>query len=287
VSPLDPHQKALAGFMRDNARRYRLHEVFRDFCEVAAITLSNAIDRIHYEAREARYMQIIKRYEPEEVARFPAMLAELVNSLERGHRDALGELFMSLNLGDDFKGQFFTPYAIASLMARLTVGDVAEQVSREGFITVNEPACGAGGMVIAFAEAVLEKGVNYQTSMHVIAQDIDLTAVHMAYVQLSLLHVPAIVVHGNTITLTEWDHWATPAHVLGMWDLRLKRRSRGEKAATAEMGTLVTLGAPTETAAPADQVEPAAPAAAPSAAEVRSLIVEKRLEKADQLSLFG
>lgn len=272
MSQLDPHQKALAGLMRDNARRYRLHEVFRDFCELAAVTVSNAVDRIHYEAREARYMQIIKRYERDEIARFPAMLAELVRSLERGHRDALGELFMSLELGDHWKGQFFTPYEVASLMARMTIGDVAGQVQRQGFITLSEPACGAGGMVIAFAEAMLDQGVNYQTSMHAIAQDIDATAVHMAYVQLSLLHIPAIVVHGNSLTVTEWDHWATPAHVLGMWDRRLKRRE--------------TVGQVAEVCELASSIAPAAPAA-PSAEDVRALIVGQRLEKSEQLSLFG
>jgi hypothetical protein len=39
-------------------------------------------------------------------------------------------------------------------------------------------------------------------------------AVHMAYIQLSLLHVPAVVVHGNTLSLEEWGYWYTPAHIL-------------------------------------------------------------------------
>lgn len=200
------------------------------------------------------------------------MVGHLVQSLERGHRDALGELFMSLELGDHWKGQFFTPYEVASLMARLTIGDAAGQVEREGFITVNEPACGAGGMVIAFAEALRDQGVNYHNSMHAIAQDIDATAVHMAYVQLSLLHIPAIVVHGNSLTVTEWDHWATPAHVLGMWDRRLKLRETVAQAAkVAEL---------------ASSAEPAAPRA-PSGEDVRALIVTQRLEKSEQLSLFG
>lgn len=272
MSQLDVHQKALAGLLRDNARRYRLHEVFRDFCEVAAISLSNAVDRIHYDKREARYLQVIGRYERDEIHRFPAMLAELVQSLERGHRDALGELFMSLELGDHWKGQFFTPYEIASLMARMTVGDAADQVRRNGFITMNEPACGAGAMVIAFAETLLDQGVNYQTSMHAIAQDIDTTAVHMAYVQLSLLHVPAIVVHGNSLSVTEWDHWATPAHILGGWDRRIQRSS-------------ATLHAAELCAAPSSSA--AAPPAAPHADETRDLVVRERIAKTEQMSLFS
>ncbi len=262
MSQFDRHQKAMAQLMRENARRYRLHEVFRDFCELAAIALSNAVDRIHYDKREARYLDIIKRYERAEIDRFPAMLAELVESLECGFHDALGQLFMSLELGDHWKGQFFTPYEIASLMARMTLGNVADQVQRQGFITVNEPACGAGAMVIATAHAMRDQGLNYQTSMHVIAQDIDATAVHMAYVQLALLHVPAIVVHGNSLALTKWDHWATPAHVLGMWDRRLRR---GQAADAGEL----------------------AKSAAPKPDDVRAEIVRQRIEKAEQLSLFA
>lgn len=45
----------------------------------------------------------------------------------------------------------------------------------------------------------------------------------MAYVQLSLLHIPAVVYHGNSLTVETWSTWRTPAHVLGFWDVRLRR----------------------------------------------------------------
>jgi hypothetical protein len=41
--------------------------------------------------------------------------------------------------------------------------------------------------------------------------------VHMAYVQLSLLGIPAVVVHGNALSLDVWGVWYTPAHVLVGW----------------------------------------------------------------------
>jgi hypothetical protein len=41
---------------------------------------------------------------------------------------------------------------------------------------------------------------------------------------LSLLHIPAIVVHGNALTLDVWGLWYTPAHVLGGWGRKLERR---------------------------------------------------------------
>lgn len=64
---------------------------------------------------------------------------------------------------------------------------MAGEVERKGFVTVAEPSCGSGGMVIAFAEAMKKEGVNFQGAMHATCTDIDLKCAHMAYVQLSLL----------------------------------------------------------------------------------------------------
>ena len=80
TSRLDPFQKEFVKLLQANAYRHRPHEVFRDFCELAAISLSNAVDRIHYAKREARYLEVIKTYTKEEAYRFPAMLAAVVNS---------------------------------------------------------------------------------------------------------------------------------------------------------------------------------------------------------------
>ena len=74
---LDPHQRAFIKLVKDNAHRHRCYEVFRDFCELAALSFSNAVDRQQFEAREARYLEIVKGYSKDEAHRFPAMLAEL------------------------------------------------------------------------------------------------------------------------------------------------------------------------------------------------------------------
>jgi N-6 DNA Methylase len=227
------HHKALAALLRDNARRHRLSRVFSDFCELGAISISNAVDRSQFERREARYLELVANYEPDEVVRFACMLAVLVEWLELGFADCLGELFMGLELGDDFKGQFFTPYPVASMMARMSVSDARALIAAQGFIRVNEPTSGAGGMVIACADALHAQGINYQQAMHVVAQDIDSTAVHMTYLQLALLHVPAVVVHGNSLSVKAWSHWVTPAHVLGGWDRRLQTHA-AEQSAMAE-----------------------------------------------------
>lgn len=204
--------------------RRRISQVFRDFCELSALAIRNSVDDRGRDEREARYAEIVKGYTAEEVDRFARLLAELTIELSTGLSDALGHLYMSLDLGNERLGQFFTPYEVSQLMARLTVGEVTQALAKQPFVTVHEPASGSGGMIIALADALREEGVNYQRKLHVVAVDLDVTAVHMTYVQLSLLHVPATVIHGNMLTLEQREVWPTPAHVLGGWSARLHHR---------------------------------------------------------------
>jgi hypothetical protein len=232
---MDHHQKQIEKLMQASAHRYRLHEIFRDFCELSALAISNSVDLVNYEEREARYLQIVKRYEPDEVARFPQMLAALTRSIGEGFKDCLGELFMQMELSNQWKGQFFTPYELSAMMARLSLcDDLDDKIKERGFVTVNDPATGAGCMVIGMAEAIKERGLNYQKVMHVMAQDVDSTAVHMAYIQLSLYGIPAIVIHGNTLSGETWGNWRTPMHVLGWWDSKLTRSPQEAEAIEAE-----------------------------------------------------
>ena len=39
----------------------------------------------------------------------------------------------------------------------------------------------------------------------------------MAYLNLSLYGIPAVVIRGNTITVEEYDRWYTPTYLLGRW----------------------------------------------------------------------
>jgi hypothetical protein len=219
----DPHH-AFTKLFQENCHRHRPHAVFADFCEMAALAVSNAVDLAQFKAREERYLQIVKGYDRDELDRFAQMLACVTVALEGGMHDCLGKLFMALEMSNHWKGQYFTPWELCGLMARVTLTDARAQIEERGFITVSEPAAGAGAMVIAIADALREQGFNYQKCMHVTAVDVDPTAAHMCYLQLALLHVPAVVVVGNSLTLEERGHWFTPAHVLGGWGHRLRNR---------------------------------------------------------------
>ncbi len=226
------HQKDLVKLITGLAYRHSQWQVFADFVEMAALSLSNAIDLAHYEQREERYMEIVKRYKPEELAKFPQMLAALTMALEEETSDVLGKTFHDLELHNKWAGQYFSPYHLCRMMAKITLGDKADleaRIAERGFLTAQEPAAGSGAMVIALAQEMRDAGINYQQHLHVTAVDVDPKCVHMAYLQFSLLHIPAVVVHGNSLSLEEYGQWYTPAHIMGGWNYKLKRAFDGAK----------------------------------------------------------
>ena len=160
----------------------------------------------------------------------------------------------SFDLGNDRGGSSSRPTGV-QLIARLLVG-TAPRPRAKGFPDLMEPACGAGGMVIAMADALMQAGLNYQRAMHATCIDIDPRCVHMTYLQLSLLHIPAIVLHGNSLSNQVWGRWYTPAHVLGGWRRRIEERRAARRSRCVSMRFLPAVPAPHD-AAPASRSEAA------------------------------
>lgn len=217
------HTKTLVKLFESIANRYSTWQVFTDFLELGAIAFSNAVDLAQRDEREKAYLRTIGKYAPDEQKLFPQILGALTLALEDEKTDVLGQVFMELNLGNKWAGQFFTPQDIADMMALMAIDKAfaGAEIRKKGYITLSEPAVGGGAMVIGACKALLAAGINYQKHLHVTAVDVDEKAVHMAYLQLSLLHVPAVIVHGNTLSLQEWGTWYTPAHIMGGWSSRL------------------------------------------------------------------
>lgn len=224
------HRTNIIKLIDEVGRRHDRRTVFRDFVTMSAVALSNA-DLRQAAAREELYMQTVRKYSRDEASHIAHMFSELQEAIHVAPRDILGEIFMQLELGNSRMGQFFTPHHICELMASLTISDDIEaKVAKHGFVTVHEPASGSGATVIAMMLAMQDRGLNYQRHVHVTAIDLDSTAAMMAYVQLSLMHVPATIVHGNTLTLEKYSQWYTPAHILGGWSSRLSQ-AQAQRAA--------------------------------------------------------
>ena len=217
LAPREAFKKTFQGLSQKN----QSWKVFSDFCEMSAISLSNAI--FVDQEREDRYLSIIKQYDPDEQKQFSELLGSVVMGLESMDCDFLGEMFMEMELSNHWKGQFFTPIHLCRAMGQTMVDDgLKETIEKKGFVTVAEPACGAGATIIGLLDAMRDAEINYQQSVHVTAVDVDPTAAHMCFIQLALLHVPAMVYVGNTIFLEMRSVWKTPAHYMGLWDFKLK-----------------------------------------------------------------
>jgi type I restriction-modification system DNA methylase subunit len=182
--PPPDHQKELVKLINTLGYRHGHWQVFADFVEAAAISVSNAVDMRRREKREERYLQVVKRYKPDELARFPEMLASLTMALGDETTDVLGRTFHDLELHNKWAGQYFSPYPLCRMMARMTLadrGDVEARISERGFVTAQEPAAGSGAMIIALAHEMQDAGINYQQHLHVTAVDVDTKCVHMSY----------------------------------------------------------------------------------------------------------
>lgn len=220
-------------------------QVWADLITAIACSLSNAIDRSpeHFEQREKEYSQCIERLGSVDV---PAkILGIIVMALENeAEQDFLGKMYMNLNLGNHWKGQFFTPYSICKMMSQITVGNLDRQIEEQGYISVCDPACGAGATLIAAANTMKSTKYNFQNHVLFVGQDIDRVTGMMCYIQLSLLGCAGYICIGNTLTnpLTgpvlfpqereEQELWYMPMFQSDIWSMRRMLRAIGSLGGT-------------------------------------------------------
>lgn len=229
---LDSTQKEFVKIVNNLSHRHDRRQVFTDFCQMAAISIANALQP--NQERENQYLQIIGKYNEKEAHEFPKLLGLVTVGLEGLDSDFLGEIYMALEFSNNHQGQFFTPFALSELCAYMTLIDIEYSINEKGYFIMNDPACGSAGMVIALARAMRAKKLNYQSQLYVIAQDISPVAAYMAYIQLSLLYIPAEVRMENTLTLETYDVFHTPAYVMGLWKYRLNGDEKENTEETSE-----------------------------------------------------
>lgn len=221
-------------------------QVWADLMAAIACSISNVADRSpeHYESREKEYAQCIERLGSVEI---PAkMLAIIVEALERNpEQDFLGEMYMQLNLGNHWKGQFFTPYCVCKMMSEITCEDVDSHIEKQGYLSICDPACGAGATLIAATNTMKKCKHNFQNHVVFVAQDIDRITGMMCYIQLSLLGCAGYVCIADTITNPLTGHvlfpnekegqelWYMPMFQNQIWTWRRLFQSMGGLGGTA------------------------------------------------------
>jgi len=216
---MDAHQKEFLKLLTSyEFASQGSRQAFRDCVEMGAISIANRWD--FRQEREDRYLGMVKHYTREQLETLAKMFGYVSLSIAERWHDCLGELYGDQELNIIEAGQFFTPYHVAQLMAKLTLGNVADVIREKGFATLCEPAVGAGSLALAAAEEVVAQGFEIERTLCVTAIDINVTAVHMAYVQLAVRGVPAVVIRGDALLQQEYpkeECWYTPAYVAGRW----------------------------------------------------------------------
>lgn len=214
--------------------RNSVEQVFADVVEMMAIGMSNGHDRLQTPKREERYHNIASHYTEDELEQVPIMLKKLQAAmLANPFRDVLGHLFEVLNLADPDLDQTFNEPEIALHMAQMVMNDGLEKaIARNGYITMVDPWVGSGRNLYAAALEMHRRGYNPQTQLHMTGIDIDHRLVHMVYLQLSMMGIPAIIYRGDTWNGKEWqlfEVWQTPAHIDGQWNRRLRQDKPQER----------------------------------------------------------
>ena len=192
-------------------------EAFRDFVELAACAVHQEpyfyglIDRDDDYARiEQSYLSVIKKFDEKEVACIVELYSLAVSALRQHKVDFIGQIYMDLEVHNKHNGEFFTPTIVAQMMAKLQMDGIAELLERQGHITLQEPACGAGVMVIEAANVMREEKLDPSYTLLFQAIDINRTCFNMAYFQLSVLGLAGEVVHGDSLRMEYWERRPTP-----------------------------------------------------------------------------
>lgn len=203
------------------SHRHDTRKVFDAFVRLAACALAA-------QTREAEYLEEAKRWERQDLDLFAQALGALVLEMEeRPFEDVLGGYYMEFALshkGQQWNGEFHTPKPVCDLMARITLGDV-DFLPKDRPISVCEPACGAGAMILSLAQACPPK---VRRRLRVTALDISRTACDVAFVNTTLWGIPTRVIHGNSLSLECWAAWSN-IHYLAPW-LPLALRPQTDEA---------------------------------------------------------
>lgn len=287
-------QRELEKLYNKLCHRYSRYEVWQDMVVMIACTIANAVDKQHFDEREAMYMRIVPKYSKEEMDIFPEFFTHIVLGMEETPDcDFLGELYMNLELGNKHAGQFFTPYDVCRVMAEVTINEdlLKSQIEQHGWISVNDCACGAGATLVAAANILRSKGLNYQQQALFVAQDVDATVALMCYIQLSLLGCAGYVVIGNTLTEPQVGPvlfgenssrcWYTPMYFHPVWATRraiAQARAMFEAVATAFPASEM----PQTTANRSDAETDVSPDSSPISVQ-KPIIAEQEPPKAEEL----
>lgn len=224
---MSSQSKKLLKILLKLGEKHSTWQVFSDFVELQALSISILYDPIHREERAKQHESVVKKYDNSGRELLSKAIEEfgkvISNNFDNGnHEDILGVMFHELELHNKYKGQFFTPQSICRGMCEMSMSIDDSDIKKKGYMSVMEPACGSGAMILSSADIIYRRGYNPRTQLCVLAADVDYKCACMAYVQLSMYGIPAVVLHGNSLVEEEYSRWYTPVYIMDKWVFRKK-----------------------------------------------------------------
>ena len=196
-------------------------QTLSDFLAYCALLLSIRTDPVHSEQRSKSLERLKANYKKDEWEAFHQGLVDLCRTFVRNiqvgrYEDLFAGSFTQVRATSRALKQDFTPVDVGKLIGAISVSSNLS-LPEEGFFSLSDHACGSGTLLLAGAQRIADTGYNPAEQLVIQAADLDARCVHMTYLHLSLYGIPAVVVHGNTITLNEYDRWYTPVYLWRKW----------------------------------------------------------------------
>lgn len=127
---LEPKAVEFTGLIQSMTGKHQLWELWADFIALTAISCSQQLD--FRKEREERYLVIASKYDSEEMNSFSRLFALVMDGYEQNReQDMLGSIYMKLNLGSHWTGQFFTPYRVCQAVSGISSNDAVRLIQEK------------------------------------------------------------------------------------------------------------------------------------------------------------
>jgi len=136
---------------------------------------------------------------------FSEAFGELVIATREAERPVIGDVYEQIGAQADDFGQYFTPWDLCRLKAELITDDRNPDASQDDPMSVSDPACGSGRLLVAGAKRLREQ--HPETPVVATGVDKDPTCARMAVINLALAGIPGKICYGDSLTMDRHREW--------------------------------------------------------------------------------